>query len=111
MKMRCFGCDIEKDIDIKEASPFAEEDGLTDKPIPPLQVLDCQGPSIPNDHHNYDEYEFRMVVICHTCFHKLSPDMWISENCWKQINPTIPYEKLPMYIEGLYDITLLEPLS
>lgn len=107
MKMHCFGCDIEKDTDILEVYPF-EEDGLTDEPIAPLMVLDCQGPLIPNDPNNYSE--FRMVVVCHECFHKLSPDMWIGQSCWEAINPTVPYNKLPMYVSGLHDPTLLKSL-
>ena len=108
MKMRCFGCDVEKDTEVLEISPFAEEDGLTDEPIDPLMVLDCQGPRIPNDPNNYSE--FRMVVVCHACFHKLSPDMWIGKTCWETINPKVPYDKLPMYVDGLCDLTLLKPL-
>ena len=108
MKMRCFGCDVEKDTEVLEVSPFAEEDGLTDEPIDPLMVLDCQGPPIPNDPNNYSE--FRMVVVCHACFHKLSPDMWIGKTCWETINPKVPYDKLPMYVSGLCDPTLLKPL-
>jgi hypothetical protein len=106
MKMRCFGCDIEKDLDISEIYPY--EYGLADEPIQPLFVLDCQGPRITNDPNGYSEY--RMVVVCHACFHILDPDMWISEGCWKAINPKIPYDKLPMYIPDLEDITLLKPL-
>lgn len=90
--IRCFGCNVGKDMNILEASPFAEEDGLTDDPIEPLFVLDCEGHS-----------EFRMVVVCHKCFHALSPDMWISKNGWESINPTIPYDKLPMYADELRD--------
>src|SRR5271154_5182881 len=108
MKIHCFGCNIEKDTQELEVSPFAEEDGLTDNPIEPFFVIDCQGPRIPNDPEKY--FEFRMAVVCHTCFHRLSPDMWISKNCWEQINPTVPYGRLPMYVKGLHDPTLLKPL-
>jgi hypothetical protein len=108
MKMRCFGCDVEKDIKVLEASPFAEEDGLIDELIDSLMVLDCQGSPIPNDPNNYSE--FRMVVVCHECFHKLSPDMWISKACWEAINPKVPYDKLPMFVSELDDITQLKPL-
>jgi hypothetical protein len=97
---KCFGCGIEKDMDILEASPFADGDGLTDEPIPPLFVLDCQGP----------QKEFRQVVVCHNCFHRLEPDMWISKGMWDNINPAVPYEKLPIFVAGLSDPLLVKPL-
>jgi hypothetical protein len=109
MKINCFGCGIEKDTDILEVSPFAKEDYLIDDPIEPLFILDCEGDPIPNDPNNYSEY--RMVVVCHVCFHALSPDMWIGKECWESINPKVPYDKLPMYVSGLTDPTLLKPLS
>jgi hypothetical protein len=107
--MRCFGCDTEKDLDILEISPFANEDGLCDEPIQPLFVLDCQGPLIPDDPNGYSE--FRMTAVCHVCFHTLAPDMWISNECWEDLNPKIPYDKLPMYVSNLDDITQLKPLD
>ena len=36
------------------------------------------------------------VIVCHECFKKLDPDMWISENYWININPSIPFDKLPL---------------
>jgi len=110
MKLRCFGCDIEKDTEILEISPFAEEDGLVDEPIIPLFVLDVEDPQIPNDPNN--DSEFRMVVVCHTCFHALDHDMWISKDNWDAINPIVPYHKLPLYDVDLSDRPeLLKPLS
>jgi len=108
MKVCCFGCGTEKDTEALETSPFAEEDGLVDEPISPLFVLDCQGPPIPNDPNHYSE--FRQVVVCHACFHALSPDMWIGKSCWDGINPKIPYEKLPLYESGQCDPTKIKPL-
>lgn len=110
----CFGCGIEKDMNALESYPFTEEDNLTHELIPPLMILDCQGPLLPDCPKGKSYCEFRMVVVCHTCFHNLSPDMWISKACWESINPKIPYDKLPMFnskIKGLNDIGLLEPLS
>lgn len=106
MKMRCFGCNTEKDTDVLEVSPFAEEDYLINESVPPLFIIDCDGPSIPP--HEYSET--RMVVVCHTCFHALDPDMWISKACWDSINPTIPYDRLPMYDSSVHDPTQLKPL-
>jgi hypothetical protein len=108
MLKNCFGCNVEKDTEVLEVSPFAEEDGLTGNPICPFLVLDVQGNRIPNDPDNYSE--FRMTVVCFDCFHRLEPDMWISKNCWDNIHPTIPYDRLPMFVAGLYDPTLLVPL-
>jgi len=109
MKMSCFGCGAEKDTGVLEASPFAEEDGLTDEPIAPLFVLDCQGPKKPGDPNGYSE--FRMVVVCHACFHALEPDMWIGKDHWDAINPKVPYDKLPMYdFDKRNDPTSLRPL-
>lgn len=102
MKIDCFGCGAIKDTQELEISPFAEKDGLTDSPINPFLVLDVQGPRDAN-HHS----EYRQTRVCHHCFHALSPDMWISENCWKQIKPVIPYDKLPMYAAETHDPTLL----
>lgn len=103
--MYCFGCGIEKDPEILEKYPFAEEDYLVDDLIAPLFILDCQGPKIPNDPNNYSE--FRMVVVCHTCFHNLSPDMWIGIDCWESINPKVPYDLLPLYMPGINDVNLV----
>ena len=108
MKAHCFGCNLEKDSEILEVSPFADEDGLTNEPIEPLLILDCQGPQIPNDPNHYSE--FRQVVVCHSCFHKLSPDMWISKSCWESISPYIPYEKLPLFVSGQHNPTQIKPL-
>jgi hypothetical protein len=107
MLMNCFGCNVEKDTEVLEVSPFADEDGLTNEPIGPFFVLDVQGP-IPNDPNNYSE--FRMTVVCHNCFHALEPDMWISKNGWDNIHPTIPYDRLPMFVAGTHDPTLVKPL-
>lgn len=39
MKVRCFGCDIEKDTDVLEVSPTADEDGLDGAPTEPFFVI------------------------------------------------------------------------
>jgi hypothetical protein len=84
--MKCQGCGVEKDPNILEISPHHEEDGLCDSPIAPLQRLDCQ------DYNFHDK--FRSVLVCHECFHKLQPDMWIAREHWEDINPVIPFEHL-----------------
>jgi len=90
--LRCFRCGVVKDLNVREVSPYHEDDGLIDESIAPLHVLDClsDGPDSPEGAGGW-----RIVVVCHECFHRLLPDMWISENCWKAINPWIPFDKLP----------------
>jgi hypothetical protein len=87
--LNCFGCDVQKDTDVLETSPYADEDGIVDYPIKPLHVIDCE-PGLMG------ASEWKVVVVCHECFHKLDVDMWISENCWKSLNPVVPFEKLPL---------------
>lgn len=89
MKHKCYGCGVEKDMSVLEISPYHEQDHIIDDPIPPLWVLECEG-----DNDKFDSL-WRVVVVCHECFHNLSPDMWISERCWKNINPIVPFERLP----------------
>lgn len=91
MKMQCWSCGEEKDTSILEVYPYPEEERLTDSPIPPLFVIDCQ-PQEKEDGHDY-----RVVVVCHECFHKLDVDMWIGSNCWRKLNSKISFEKLPLY--------------
>ena len=88
MKMKCFGCGAEKDLTAKELYPFPEDGLISDEPIDPLFVLCCEG---------WDEHSgvWKQVVVCHVCFHKLEPDMWISSNCWATINPKVRFEGLP----------------
>lgn len=89
--MKCYGCGIEKDISTEEVYPYPEDDTLSDKPLPPLFVIECE--SVARDEKGH--HEFRVVVVCHHCFHKLQPDMWIGENCWNSINPVVSFDKLP----------------
>jgi hypothetical protein len=83
MKQSCLACGVEKDRSIREVYPYAEEDGLIDDPIDPLMEIQCRG------------RDWRVVTVCFDCFHRLSPDMWISEACWLSLNPVTPYDQLP----------------
>ncbi len=87
--MKCQACGIEKDPEVLEVYPFPEEDSITDDPIPPLMELECQ------------DYEFnkafKEAIVCHQCFHRLDPDMWISRKCWEKLNPIVPFKDLPNY--------------
>jgi hypothetical protein len=85
--MKCFSCGIEKDPAKLEQSPYCEEDGLADDPMSPLCVMECQSDT--------DHTIFKAVVVCLECFHKLEPDMWISEGMWQILNPRVSFDKLP----------------
>ena len=63
--MKCFSCGIDPD---------------TDELISSLFCIECTN---------------RMAVVCHECFHRLQPDMWIDERCWELLNPVRPYDSLP----------------
>jgi hypothetical protein len=84
MKQKCLSCGAEKDISVKEVYPYPEEDRFIDEPIDPLMSIDCQGTN-----------DWRVVTVCHHCFHKLDVDMWISERCWVSLNPITPFDQLP----------------
>ncbi|RBP40565.1 hypothetical protein DES53_108272 [Roseimicrobium gellanilyticum] len=86
MKVKCMACGVEKDPLKKEVHPYPE-DGIVDDPVSPLWMLECQGA------------DWRWVMVCHHCFHKLDPDMWISDRCWRSLNPITPFEKLPKFGE------------
>ena len=88
MKRRCLACGIEKDASLKEVYPYPE-DGLIEDPINPFLTIDCEGPRIDG------VVDWRVVTICHDCFHKLDPDQWISARCWASLHPLIPFEQLP----------------
>lgn len=84
MKQQCHACGIEKDISIKEIYPYPDDGIVDNQPIAPLMNLECQAGT-----------NWRVVTVCHNCFHKLDVDMWISELCWKKLHPMIPFEQLP----------------
>jgi hypothetical protein len=84
MKQRCLACGVEKDTRVKETYPYPDDGIITDEPIDPLMTIDCQGTG-----------DWRVVTVCHACFHKLDVDMWISEDCWRSLNPITPFEHLP----------------
>jgi hypothetical protein len=86
--LKCFGCGVKKDTDVLEAYPYPD-DGIVDYPIAPLHVLDCQS---GNGHTSV----WKVVVVCHDCLHRLDPDLWISEDCWRSLNPVVPFDKLPL---------------
>jgi len=92
--MNCQGCGAERDSVKQYLYPYPDDGIDTSEPISLLFKLDCQGPPIPDHPQGYSEY--RTALVCHSCFHRLEPDMWISEACWKRLSPVVPYEKLPL---------------
>jgi len=82
----CPCCGIYKDSLIKEAYPWAEEDGIIDDPIEPFMEI-----AIDQDHGPASKAAF----VCHECYHKIQPDMWIMECHWVKENPVVPFDKLP----------------
>lgn len=87
MNVKCHGCGVEKDPAIFEIYPFPEDHIVIDKPIQPFFDLDCE----PNDRND----DWKLVKVCHGCFHKLDPDMWISQRCWEVITPITAFADLP----------------
>jgi hypothetical protein len=88
MLKRCMACGIEKDTEVKEIYPYPEDDHITDEPVPPLfEDFPCQMEG--------DRSDFRVVTVCHHCFHKLDPDMWISQGMWEELKPITPAKDLP----------------
>lgn len=83
MKQRCLACAVEKDRSVKEVYPYPE-DGLIDDPIDPMMDIDCEG-----------ESDWRRATVCFECFHKLNPDLWISEAGWQSLDPITPFDQLP----------------
>ena len=94
--MKCYSCGVDKDLSVKEAYPYPEDDRLTEEPISPLMVIECS--SIAKKSNG--ERDYRVVVVCHECFHKIDPDMWIGEKCWQLLNPKVPFDRLPKPADG-----------
>lgn len=85
--MSCHGCGVQKDPNVDVKYPYPEEDGITDEPVSPFFELECQ----PRN----DQQRWKKATVCHECFHKLSPDMWIGEWCWEAIKPVVAFNDLP----------------
>ncbi len=84
MKQKCLACGVEKDMSLKEVYPYTDDRIVVDEPIEPLLTIDCEG-----------LFDCRAATMCHACWHKLDPDLWISEDCWVSLNPITPFEQLP----------------
>jgi len=89
MKQKCLACGVEKETSAKEIYPYPDDGIIDDRPIEPFMSIDCQGPRVG------DVTDWRVVTVCHDCFHKLDADMWISDRCWLALNPITPFDRLP----------------
>lgn len=102
MLIKCWGCGVEKDTDVLEKYLFTEG-GVIEDPIEPLFMIDCEGKKFRLS--LMQESEFRLVIVCHSCFKSLNCDMWISQNCWEKLNPKVVYKDLPILEAEHKDIT------
>jgi hypothetical protein len=84
--MKCMGCGAEKDLDVLARYPYPG-DGIVDEPILQLWTIDCAG--VP------DTSAWRTAVVCHECFHRLEPDLWINQTMWESLTPVVPFDRLP----------------
>lgn len=89
--MKCHICGIDKDPAILERYPFADEDGIIEALIEPLFYLDCQ----PGDASGNAPGVWKQITFCHTCFHRLHPDMWTCQEHYEALNPVTPFNELP----------------
>lgn len=80
MNCTCNGCGIVKDINTREKYPYS---GMTNEPIVPFIILEVAS-----------DVEWKWCLVCHHCFHKLEPDMWISREMWESINPVASFDDL-----------------
>lgn len=93
MIKKCFCCLAEKDLSVETIYPYEEDNICTDSTVPQLFVIDCESTSS-------QPKEFRVVVLCHACWHKLEQegggiDMWISQGQIESINCITPYNRFP----------------
>lgn len=87
----CHVCLVEKDMNVKEVYPYPEDERLITEPIEPLLQLDVQPFLVENEKHDW-----RSVMVCHACFKRLDPDMWISDECLVKVGCKTPYDQLPL---------------
>lgn len=96
MKQKCQACGVEKDTEVKELYPYPDDGNFDDVPIDPLLTIDCQA----SPYIRVEADDWRVVTVCHACFHRLDPDMWIGRDGWGSLNPVIPFEQLPKLQTG-----------
>ena len=87
MKQRCLACGVEKEMSLREVYPYTGDRIVVKEPIEPLMTIECEGSEDGNDR--------RAATMCHACWHKIDPDLWISQDCWVSLHPITPFEQLP----------------
>lgn len=86
-KLTCQACGIEKDMDKKEIYPYDTDQLNAEVPIDPIIDIACHTGTIGD--------KYRVANVCHECFTRLDPDMWISKEMWENLNPIVPFDDLP----------------
>jgi len=101
--VKCLSCHCEKDQNNLEIYPYSEEtDGITQEiAIEPLLSIECiQSPRYEDRKPKFKTCDIRTAIMCHDCWHQLCKntqgiDMWISDACWRTLNPKTAFEDLP----------------
>lgn len=85
--IRCQGCGVEKDTTTYEVYPYPDEERFGNDPMPPLLDVDTDLPD--------GKGSSRWALVCHRCYSRLDPDMWIDKKTWDAISPVTRYEDIP----------------
>lgn len=86
----CHACGVQKDPSVLEVYPFPDDCIITEEPIAPLFEIDCQPGGT-----GFGPGEWKVISLCHACFHRLLPDMWTCQDHYEALNPVTPYGELP----------------
>ena len=97
--MKCDCCGVDKDPTQLELYPYPDDCLCDDEPIEPLLQIECSSPTVS-----------KLCVVCHCCFHRILPDMWIDRKWWESLNPTTPFESLPPFT-GYHPLAPESPLK
>jgi hypothetical protein len=98
--MKCLACGVVKDTIARELYPYPDDGVIEGEPIVPLFAIECQGPPLTWDETGrVTTAEWLIGIVCHHCFHRLNPDMWITDACWAALNPITPFGLLPRRLE------------
>lgn len=88
--MICHCCGAERDMSVKAVYPYHEQDHIVDHPIDPLMEMDVDSSTAS-----------KRALMCHECFHKIGPEMWILEEHWAALNPKTAFADLPDHPGGV----------
>ena len=87
MTESCQGCGAVKSLAALELYPYPGGSLCDDEPIEPLLSIDCSPHPAAGP--------WRCVTVCHECWHRLDPDMWIRRQCWERLSPVVSFDDLP----------------